>query len=168
MAEVTRSGSPSPLGSEFNNFLFASVGDDGTGGLLSVLSALARKNIDPWHEAAVLAGLPKEAAINRLASIIVGFLDHSSRSAEPVTVAARLIALLPRDVRPRSASPTVANSPAPHIYIMIFVLLAQLAIPYFGAAFRLGPVKGISAAHAAEVHHETSSSLVTRHGSPPN
>ena len=33
--------------------------------LLSVLSALARLDIDPWQEAAQLAGLPGETATRR-------------------------------------------------------------------------------------------------------
>jgi hypothetical protein len=42
----------SPLGSEFDDFLYASIGEDSNGVLLSVLSALARLDVDPWEEAA--------------------------------------------------------------------------------------------------------------------
>ena len=38
--------------------------------LLSVLSALARLDIDPWQEAANLARLPRETATERLATLI--------------------------------------------------------------------------------------------------
>jgi hypothetical protein len=40
------------LGPEFENFLFAPIGEDSNGMVLSVLSALARLDIDPWQEAA--------------------------------------------------------------------------------------------------------------------
>src|ERR1700692_127825 len=55
-------------GSEFDNFLFAPIGEDRNGMLLSVLSALARLDVDPWQEAGVLAQLPGETAAQRLAS----------------------------------------------------------------------------------------------------
>ena len=63
---------------------------------LSVLSALARLNIDPWLEAAELARLPRETATQRLASSIAALPDGPLAHLEHGTVAARLIALLPR------------------------------------------------------------------------
>ena len=39
------------LGCEFDRFLYASVGDDNNGMPLTVLSALARMDVDPWEEA---------------------------------------------------------------------------------------------------------------------
>jgi hypothetical protein len=38
-------------GSEYDDFLFASMGEDRNGLPLSVLSALARLDVDPWEEA---------------------------------------------------------------------------------------------------------------------
>ena len=64
--------------------------------LLSVLSALARLDIDPWQEAAKLARLPGETATQRLAALIAELPDEPSADPDPVTIAARLIALLPR------------------------------------------------------------------------
>lgn len=40
--------------SEFNAFVFAPIGEERNGMLLSVMSALARRDIDPWQEAARL------------------------------------------------------------------------------------------------------------------
>ena len=48
----------SVLGSEFDDFLFAPIGDDRNDMPLSVLSALARLDVDPWEEAAELARWP--------------------------------------------------------------------------------------------------------------
>ncbi|MGE5766325.1 MAG: hypothetical protein ACM35H_04005 [Bacteroidota bacterium] len=56
--------------SEFNDFLFASIGEEGSGPQLTVLSALARLGMDPWQEAARLAALPKEAATAALTATI--------------------------------------------------------------------------------------------------
>jgi hypothetical protein len=50
------------LDSEFNDFLFAPIGEEGNEMLLSVLSALARLGVDPWQEAARLSQLPKETS----------------------------------------------------------------------------------------------------------
>jgi hypothetical protein len=43
------------VGSEFNDFLYAPIGVERNEMPLSVLSALARLNIDPWGEAAELS-----------------------------------------------------------------------------------------------------------------
>jgi hypothetical protein len=83
------------LGSEFDDFLFASIGEDRNGMLLSVVSALARLDIDPWREAAQLARLPGEIAANRLAALIASLPDGALMRSDPGTIAARLIALLP-------------------------------------------------------------------------
>ncbi len=56
--------------SEFNDFLFALVGQEKSGMQLTVLSALARFGFDPWREAARLSELTKEAATSALAAVI--------------------------------------------------------------------------------------------------
>lgn len=73
------SASASHLGPEFEDFLFAPIGADRNGMLLSVLSALARLDIDPWEEAARLAALPGEAATRRLSSLIATLLTAHRR-----------------------------------------------------------------------------------------
>jgi hypothetical protein len=93
---MTRSDSVAPPGPEFNDFLFSSIGEDRNGMLLSVLSALVRSNVDPWQEAAELAQLPGKAATQRLALLIADLPDELSELPDPKTIAARLIALLPR------------------------------------------------------------------------
>jgi len=93
---MTRSASASFLGSEFDAFLFAPIGEDTNGMLLSVLSALARLDVDPWQEAAKLARLPGETATQRLAGLIAALPHGPLAHLDPRPVAARLIALLPR------------------------------------------------------------------------
>ena len=93
---MAQSASISVRGSEFNDFLFSQIGKDKNDTPLSVLSALARLNVDPWQEAAELARLPRETATQRLASSIAALPDRSSAHLEHETIAARLIALLPR------------------------------------------------------------------------
>ncbi len=105
--EMARSTSASLIGSEFNDFLFAPVGEDGNNTLLSVLSALARLDLDPWQEAAKLARLPVDAANQRLASLIGKLPNALASHWDAATIAARLIALLPR----RSGAETVPPGP---------------------------------------------------------
>ena len=61
---------PAPLiGREFDSFLFASIGDDRHGQPLSVLSALARSDVDPWEEAGALARISRKKAKARLTAM---------------------------------------------------------------------------------------------------
>jgi hypothetical protein len=129
---------PMPIpGSEFNDFLFASIGEDRNGMLVSVLSGLARSDVDPWQEAAKLAQLPGEVATKELAALIGALPDGAAPSSDPRTIATRLIALLPHrgalSVEPRATTQSawaVMNSRPWWIYVvfMCFVLGSQFVI----------------------------------------
>jgi len=97
--------------SEFDSFLFAPVGEDKKGTIVSVLTAFARLNFEPWQQAADFASLPRDVAKTRLAAMIATLPGMSPTSSEPSTVAARLIALLPVSGRPSGPAihPTVAS-----------------------------------------------------------
>ncbi len=84
------------LGTEYNDFLFAPIGEDGNGMFLSVLSALARLDLDPWQEAADLARLPYDAAVGRFSKLIMTLPDQLSAMRDSSAIATRVIALLPR------------------------------------------------------------------------
>lgn len=90
---MSRTASVFGLGREFDDFLFAPIGVEPNGMLLSVVSALARSKVDPWQEAAQLARLPAKTATQRLTALIAA-LPGARFDAGPT--AARLIALLPR------------------------------------------------------------------------
>ncbi len=100
MAELPRAAKVPGIGSEYNAFLYATIGADPNGSSLSVLSAIARMNIDPWQEAADLAVLPVQAAARRLAALIAAMPVKPSVSSESETIAVRLIKLLPRQSAP--------------------------------------------------------------------
>jgi hypothetical protein len=91
--------------SEFDDFLFAHIGEEKNGMLLSVLSALARLDLDPWREAAELARMPQQIARQRLTSLIEALPNQAPTRPGPETVSTRLLALLPP-----AASPSVASS----------------------------------------------------------
>jgi hypothetical protein len=130
--------SPVPLpGSEFNDFLFAPIGEDRNGMLVSVLSGLARSDVDPWQEAARLAKLPGESATQRLASLIGALPDRAASYPESHAIAARLVALLPRPLgfsgvpQGASGSAWAAMNSRPwwiYVAVMVFVLGSQFLI----------------------------------------
>ena len=93
---VMRAASTPYLGSQFDDFLFAPIGEEENGMVLSVVSALARLNLDPWQEAAKLTGLPVGTATQRLASLIAALPDAPPARLSPGAIATSLIALLPR------------------------------------------------------------------------
>lgn len=81
--------------SEYNAFLFASIGEEKTGLQLTVQTALIRLGLDPWQEAARLSGLPKAAAIQSLATAIARLPEGDWVAASLPEIAARLVANLP-------------------------------------------------------------------------
>jgi len=136
VVDMTRCTSLAPLGSEFDSFLFAPIGVDGNGMLLSVLSALARLDIDPWQEAAQLAVLPREAAIQRLATLIAALPGGTSTKQDPGTVAGGLLALLPGQVRadvPLGVSLRDAGA-VTDARVIMFVIIITLV---FGAQYMM-------------------------------
>ena len=83
------------VGSEFDDFLYAPIGVERNEMLLSVLSAFARLNVDPWREAAELSELPKQTATHRLTSLIERLPSGRWAHADCGVIADRLIQLLP-------------------------------------------------------------------------
>jgi hypothetical protein len=98
---------PTTLRNDFDDFLFASIGDDTTGAPMSLLTALARLDVDAWEEAASLARLPLESATQRLASLL-STLPNGPAPDESVTIATRLVALLNQPPK-RPARPAVSQ-----------------------------------------------------------
>jgi hypothetical protein len=76
-------------------FLYAPVCEQHNGTQVTVLSALARADIDPWEEAARLARMPRAKAEATLSSILRQSSDQNWTSPEVEAVSARLIQLLP-------------------------------------------------------------------------
>jgi hypothetical protein len=67
---------------EFDEFLCASIVEEKNGMALSVMSAFARRNVDPWQEAARLSQLPRDVATRELCAMIAE-LPHGSQPNEP-------------------------------------------------------------------------------------
>lgn len=121
---MTSTVSPSCVPSEFNEFLYSPIGEDKNGLLVTVLSAFARQNIDPWQEAADLDGLPRDTAVQKLTSIIAALPSHQPMLGDPTPTAVRLIALLPR----RAASDKPAQQPGGYAVARPLAIAAEGAV----------------------------------------
>jgi hypothetical protein len=114
--------------SPFNEFLFASIGDGGNGMPLSVVSALARLEIDPWQEAARLAALPKALAATALDGLIRSLPAGGWDPADTAKIAARLIKLLPGgDETARPGAPHSGPSKMAGSSTLVLLLVLTLA-----------------------------------------
>jgi hypothetical protein len=120
------------MGAQFDRFLHEPIGEDTNGLVLTVLSALARLDVDPWEEAAALSRLPGVAAARKLALLLAKLPGRSGAFADAGSLAARLISLLPGSV-PRAAAthaPPLAIGAAarfrPLGSLMFFILIMLL------------------------------------------
>ncbi len=119
------------LRSDFNKFLYAPINELDDEAPFSVLSALARQNVDPWEEAAALTRLSRESAILRLTTLISSMTTGPSA---PAATAARLIALLPSFRRfdlpsdDKSASDAARDLTPIIIYVIVGAMIIASAI----------------------------------------
>src|SRR3981081_2995966 len=88
--------SVSSFTSRYNHCLFAPICEEANGMRLSVLSALARMDVDPWEEATRLAAMPKAIAERTLVSTLDQVLGKGWNRSEAEVIAARLVQLLPQ------------------------------------------------------------------------
>ena len=98
--------SVSSFTSRYNHFLFAPICEEANGMRLSVLSALARMDVDPWEEATRLAAMPKAIAERTLVSTVGRVLGKSRNPSEMEVIAARLVHLLPQPGQGVAIAPT--------------------------------------------------------------
>ena len=153
---MVRSAPPSPmLPSTYNDFLYAPVGEDKNGAFLTVLSVLARQNVDPWEEAADLSRLPRDSAMQKLLSMIAASSGQPSTAAELTAVADRVIALLPGGVAPagrtHDAFPGAPALSQPPVRARLLLIAIYIGLMFFGqwiaaSAFEKARVDGASTA----------------------
>jgi hypothetical protein len=129
---MENSKSPCALPSEFDAFLYEPIGEEGETMPVTVLSALARLNLDLWEEAATLACMPRPAAARQLESRIEMLPAVRAAGANCAEIAAHLLALLPGQI-PRTVPGGAAPSPlvvkrrfalSPYVIYVLFMLLA--------------------------------------------
>jgi hypothetical protein len=141
----------SPRNIEFNAFLFAPVGDDKNGMVLTVVSALARLGLDPWNEAGRLAGLPRIAATQALARMIGKLPVGDWQSSDLSDIAGRLTVLLPTAVtvasfpgEPSRPGRAVASRAAAWALILLLLVGATFVLARHAAPDISPPVAGAS------------------------
>jgi hypothetical protein len=113
------------LGPEFNDFLYAPIGRERNGDYLSVISAMARLDLDPWAEASQLAKLPAASATQKLTSFIDGLQKTSAAPHVDKMIASRLIALLPGHTNTKTAAKAASVNAAakdPRFSLLFFVV----------------------------------------------
>jgi hypothetical protein len=122
---------------EFERFLYASVGEGRNGYVVTVLSTLARLNLDPWNETAELVTLGRDAARLRLGLLLSKFRDVPALGNDHAKVARELSLLLPESPPMHSlkrAASSVADGrlgssgPIWTILAIIFVLFQVLTV----------------------------------------
>jgi hypothetical protein len=134
MLKMASSALASEFPSELDGFLYASI-DEGGGRLLSVLSMLARLDLDPWQEAASLARMPRENATQRLAVLIAALPDRPSTRQDSNAVASRLIKLLPHGDSSNSALREVLPGFDALSNLRAFVYVVILNLLFLAIAF---------------------------------
>lgn len=123
-----------PDGSDYDAFLFAEVGEDRTGAAVSVLSVLARLDLEPWTEARELSRLGREDAQVRLTTHFEAITDIPALALESEGRAAKLVSLLPKRVPFRiSKSPEAGtgNFPILSISWTTMALIGVLVLSWF-------------------------------------
>ena len=127
------------LHSEFNGFLFATIGDESNEMPLSVFSALTRLDIDPWQEAARLSKLSRSRASHALAATIARLPNASWTVTDAEGIAARLVELLPGGAASaqKQSLPAVARgAPArsrPPVWLCVAITVGVLLVAWIAS-----------------------------------
>lgn len=100
MGKTKTAHSSAFLGAEFNTFLFEPIGVDICGRPVTVVSALARLDMDPWAEADRLSRLPDQTAAHSVSMVLSRLPEIVSGMADRQKSAARLVQLLPNRLLP--------------------------------------------------------------------
>lgn len=149
---------------DLDAFLFANIGTERNGMMLTVVSAISRLNEDPWNEARRLSTLPKAAAIDYLARTIARLPTSPWTFSDATAIAARLVPLLPAPpsvAQPRSDHPS--SSPSISRWTKMLPFYVALGV---GMAINMVALHEHSAAHNHSVaQNETRKVPVLAHPS---
>ena len=123
-----------PDGSDYDAFLFAEVGEDRTGSAVTVLSALARLDLEPWTEARELSRLGPGDAQIRLATHFAGITDIPALALASESRVAKLVSLLPKHAPPRfskSLEADTSNFPKLSMSWITVVIVGVVLLTWF-------------------------------------
>ncbi len=117
-------------------FLGATVGEDSHGIDVTVLSMLARLNIDPWIEASELTAMPDGAAHKRLDSLMARFKDVPGLVKDRGRIISRLLDFLPRNgsaVKQSAQDDTAKQHPLSNGRLIFGIIAAILFLSWFAS-----------------------------------
>jgi len=123
-----------PDGSDYDAFLFAELGEDRTGAAVTVLSALARLDLEPWTEARELSRLGREDAQVRLTTHFEAITDIPALALASEGRAETLVSLLPKRAPLRISKSLEAgtnNSPSISISWTTMALIGVVVLTWF-------------------------------------
>ncbi len=126
-----------PLDPEYDAFLYAVICREKNGMHLTTASAIARAGADPWKEAARIAKMPKDLAIQALTRLMPDQAATDKDATDQQITADRLLSLLPK----RTYIPTVPAVAIPRAKgttaIIVVALGAAVLVAYlFSVALR--------------------------------
>ncbi len=140
MGETKGARAPLFLGSEFNAFLFEPIGADQRGRQVTVVSALARLDMDPWAEADRLSQLPDETAARSVSMVLSRLPEIALGIAGRQQTALRLVRLLPNRLLGSQVKVPFARTALPRavaagmVCAFAMLLLGQVIWQYHHAA----------------------------------
>jgi len=119
----------------YESFLYATLGEDMSGINVSVISMLARLEIDPWIEASSLAAMEDGEARKMLNTLIVRFKDVPILGPDQGRIISALLDLLPRKKGSANSHPPDAADGLPALatrvpffwYIITFLVLGWIS-----------------------------------------
>lgn len=117
----------------FERFLAAAVGEDARGDTVSVLSMLARLNLDPWDEATDLANMAHAPAQKRLEGLLAQCTEVPILASARGAIAVTLLEVLPRRAKRSKpsadpVSPKAVSAPRPKIAVYFYWIGAAVVI----------------------------------------
>ena len=124
---------PPPDSAEiYDVFLYSSVADQENGTPISVLTALARGNCDPWEEAARLAKLSPDRAERELVELLAGGVDRKVSFVELEAAAKRLVPMLPlrRKINHATVAVSIGTDAARQLtyWVVWFAIITMLIV----------------------------------------
>ncbi|MCC5987032.1 MAG: hypothetical protein JJT95_05070 [Pararhodobacter sp.] len=124
-------------GTPLDPFLYATVGEDRNGNVVTVLSTLARLGVEPWDAAAELAELTRDEARSRLGDMLARFRDVPALGHDHGAITQRLIELLPEPAG-RRASRAIERPASAGMMGIGSILAVVMLILYLAQALFLG------------------------------
>jgi hypothetical protein len=130
---------------DLHPFLYACIGDENNGMQLSVLSVLARQDLDAWEQAGVWSRASEGVAIRELSTLIAALPEGPSDRPRPEQIAARLVRLLPSELAV-DVEATRGLTRAQKLQVTIFCAVFALMCHWIIAGFETSSREGAAAA----------------------